>query len=303
MDEKNKNQNSAGRHNDVSAEAADHPKHRKWRMPLEMKIMHVLIFGSAIWISVFFYNQLSIMIKNTRNVLGIIRGNSSVLPDCSLEVKGKKVLPYLWCSRGLCRGTRECIVKDGHFSVQIIGYWQQKPTVEKQSDWNYRYRFMNSDSTKNKQWISIEYMDPPSNISVDGDIAVWVNTGLMFTGKPVLNVPDKQEFSLLKFVKVQENDPEFMKKHGLKQMASWMGTIRIGDTVCCVYIVAMQKGRRSWKMEVVFPAAREKAPGKTANGKVSAPVADNAEELARLCFLPINTATAGLWMGHFKIID
>jgi len=298
MNENRQNQKSIGGKGHIPEADAGNSAPRKMPVLVEWIIVTVLR-AAVITGAVIFFSK----IMGTP-LLCAAEGNSSIRRlNCSQEAQGKKILLYLWCTQGLCRGTHECIVKDGRFSVQVIGYWQQTPTVEKLNGWQYRFRFMNNDRTRNKQWIAVEYLDPPQNDSVDGDIAVWVDSGLRLTGKPILNVPDKQDFSLLNFVKAPQTDQVFMKKHGLKQMASWVGTIRIGDTVCCVYVVAMQKGRRSWKMEVVFPAAYEKGSGKTANRKSSVPVVTNEKELAEVCFHPCNAAVAGLWMGHFKIIE
>ena len=221
---------------------------------------------------------------------------------CSREAQGKPILPYLWCRGGLCYGTEERIVEDGHFSVQLIGYWQKKPTVTRNSSWDVNYRFMNEDQSKNKQWVSVEFMDPPENVSTDGDIGKWVEFSVMFSGKPMLNIPDNQNYTVLKFVRIKDTDQTFIAKHQLRQMASFIGTIKLDDTVCCVYLVLMQKGRKSWKMEVVFPASYQKGPVEPGN-RVSSPIVNNDEDLAKIAFHPINSTMAGLWIGHFKILD
>ena len=221
---------------------------------------------------------------------------------CSKEAIGKEVLPYLWCTMGMCRGAEERVIKDGRFSVRLIYYWQKEPTITQGPSWCTRYRFMNEDKTKNKQWISIEHMAPPPNMSTDGDIATWVEMPRMITGKPLLDIPEKQDFTVLKFNRIRQTDEIFMKKHGLKQMASYAGTIKIGETVCCVYIALMQKGRESWKMEVVFPASYKEGPVKEGE-KVFSPVVNNDEELSNVAIHPFNMRTAGLFMGHFKILE
>jgi hypothetical protein len=216
---------------------------------------------------------------------------------CSREAVGKKVLQYLWCNMGMCRGTHERIVEDGRFSVRLVDYWQKEPTVSKIAFWDVRYRFMNEDKTKNKQWISIEHMDPPEGMSTDGDIGRWVDVMQMITGKPDLNIPDNQDFTVLKFDRISQQDDVFMQKHGLKQMASYAGTIKIDDTVCCLYMVLMQKGRESWKMEVVFPAAN-------ANRSAKDGANDSTPEDQALVFTHLlNMKIAGMFIGHFKILD
>lgn len=236
--------------------------------------------------------------------LGNTRDDDAFDPNaCSKEAVGKEVLPYLWCTMGMCRGTKERIVEDGRFSVRLIGYWQKEPTVSQEGPpWCKHFRFMNEDKKNNKQWISIEHMVPLENMRTDGDIGTWVDMPRMITGKPMLDIPDKQDFTVLKFGRIKEADEVFMKKHGLKQMASYAGTIKIGETVCCVYMALMQKGRESWKMEVVFPASYEKGPVKE-GAKVFCPVVNNDEELANVSFHPFNMRTAGLFIGHFRILE
>ncbi len=217
--------------------------------------------------------------------------------ECSRETAGKKVLHYLWCNADLCKKTTERIVEAGRFSVRLADTWQKEPTVSQIAFWDVRYRFMNEDKTKNKQWISIEYMNPPEGMSTDGDIGRWVDVMQMITGKPDLNIPDNQDFTVLKFGRVSQNDDVFMQKHGLKQMASYAGTIKIGDTVCCLYMALMQKGRERWKMEVVFPATKTIRITKD-GAKASTP-----EDQSLAFTKPVNLDIAGTFMGHFKILD
>ena len=230
-----------------------------------------------------------------------MEGNSDIGPQvCSPEAIGKPVLSYLWCMGFLCRGCKERVVEEGRFSVRISDDWCEKPIVTRQTNWDAHFRFMNEKN--NKQWVSIEYMNPPAGMSAEGNLAAWVDFPMMITGSPMLDVPDDQKVTVLKMTKVEQLDKTFMEKHGLDQMLSYLGTVRIGDMVCCVYLVLMKKGRESWKMEVVFPAVYTKvAPGEEKNG--SYPIVHNDEELANVVFNRAHFNIAGVWIGHFRILS
>ena len=64
----------------------------------------------------------------------------------------------------------------------------------------------------------------------------------------------------------------------------------------------MQKGRESWKMEVVFPASYHKGPVEK-GAKVFTPIVTNDEELSLVFTHPFNMNIAGMFMGHFKILE
>ncbi len=217
---------------------------------------------------------------------------------CSNEKLGNDAIPFLWCTDDLCKGMMERVVKDARFSIKTIWYWQKEPTVTQFKDWAV-YRFMNEEKSYNKQWISITYLNPPEKYPPFADVGKLVDSEIKMKGEPYFDVPDNQRYSGLNFKKIDKIDRSFMKKHALTQMASYSGTIKVNDTICCAYIVLMQKGREIWKMEVVFPANYHEVPAENDIKIQKLDIKGNLEDAATN---PANMKMAGMYFGHFKIL-
>lgn len=198
-------------------------------------------------------------------------------------------LAFLWCRPGFDRGTVERRVEDANFSVRLVPYWDEKPTVkaldsrfgiEKQ----VQCRFMGPGKT---QWLSVEYMRLDTETPVAKDISTWVKAGIMLMGRVSLMEPDGVDFKMLSLVQVPQSDAAFLAKHKADMMCSHIGTIKIGDMYHRFFIVCLNRGRESWKVVKVFP--------------VHPPKGCTEKEACKLTGSDLDIA--GLFIGNFRILS
>lgn len=238
--------------------------------------------------------------------------------------------PFLWCTGEMCNGMTDRIVKEGHFSVKAIWYWQEEPTVTQKPGGIVRYSFMNKEKDDSKQWIAVERSKIPGYLKNKEEILRWANNVGRSMGDFI--APDNQEFMGMtqaiwaknpeiiknnyfspeiqqylgaKLVFVDKEDQAFLEKHGLETVNSLVGTMKIDGVVCCYYIIFMVKGRKIkdsevWKMEVVFPASYQEVPAKN-DIKIQRQELTKNDFSQNMALYPSNMKIAGMFFGHFKI--
>ena len=240
--------------------------------------------------------------------------------------------PFLWCSGEMCKGMTDRVVKDGHFSIKTIWYWQKEPTVTRKPGGIIRYSFMNKEKDDSKQWIAVERSKIPGYLKNKEEILRWANNVGRSMGDFI--APDNQDFTGItqaiwaenpesikqnyftteilnhlgsKLVFEDKEDKAFLVKHGLEMANSLVGTMKIDGVICCYYIVFMMKGRNVkdcevWKMEVVFPAAYQEVPAEN-DIKILRPELIKNDFSQNMALYPSNMKIAGMFFGHFKILE
>lgn len=170
-------------------------------------------------------------------------------------------LPFLGRNPGfndsVVKNLQDFVSQEGNFRLKLPKSIVPEVAVKALSPSNAHFHFKGQDRF---DWVHIEYM---TNAHGGADIREWVEAPVVMFGKPMLGIEEK--FEVVKFGWMPAVSANYLKRHKADEMATFAGSVRIGETVCRVFMVCFRRGDEAWKVEYGFPAVITDA---TVNGPI-----------------------------------